>query len=776
MLAAALLALLALGAVQDPVQVGATLSTARVAPGDAATLTITATARGASSIQIRNPALPAELDVVGTSDFSETRGSIRDGIVRVVRRELVIVPRSAGAYRIPAAVITVAGTSYYTEPLLLRVSGGAPAVGADESGSRTTLVVRLYPDTVFVGQQVVMHAEVTFAEQLRMRQSRPPAFEPPAPSGFWVQDLPDPVTISLRVRDGRSVESQTFRRAYFPLSAGEFTFPPAHLHYEVRRGFLSPPESRRVSSDSARVRVLPLPEQGRPATFTGAVGRLDISAAVAPQRVAVGEAALLTVELTGRGNMRALSQPRLPELRGLEVYAPTQEAQVSVASDVVGGTKQFRWVLVPEAPGTVVIPPIEYSVFDPDLRQYVVIRTDTLRFDALPVVVATGLADTALRALRVAPGQAPAGWARTPAFAALQVVPLLLVGAGVLVRRRRSRPPGPRDHERRLRRQLAVLRASGDVAAPARLERLLLEAVHCVAGLDDVEPVGALRASGHTRAADTLAALLADLRRARYAPAAERGSIAPLFDRADAFIAALAPRRRRWTGFAALLALAAVAPWSAAGENDAFRAGVAAWERGSYQEATDRFREHVRFMPDDPNGWYNFGLAAHRAGDPGRGTWAWLRGLAVAPRDADLRHNLELTATPEAVARAIPLDRLAPGERLVVAAVAWWVLVLAAGFGSVTGRGLMTALTLPAGVVLLATALAAAALRVGPVWVTPMGAGAELLAGPSVREQPVARLQPGHVARLLERRDEWLLVRSGDGRDGWVEHTATGRL
>jgi tetratricopeptide (TPR) repeat protein len=781
MLATLLMAVLA-AAAQEPVQVEAALSSDHVSVGETTVLTVTVVSRGGAPQQLRLAPLPRELDVLGTSDFTETRIGVPGGRVHVLRREVVIAPRSRGMFRIPPATVMVQGTAYTSQPLLLTVSGAAVSIGpADDAAGApgsTALRVTLFPDTVFVGQQVLLHAEVTFAEHMRTRYSRPPTFDPPAPSGFWVQDLPDPVTVALRVREGRTVESQTFRRAYFPLSVGAFAFPPAHLHYEVRRGFLSPAESRRISSDSAHLVVLPLPPEGQPNGFAGAVGQLQLRASLVPERVAVGDASMLTVELRGRGNMRGLPQPALHVSEDLEVFPPTQEAQVEVESDIVGGVKRFRWVLVPEKPGALVIPPIEYSVFDPELRQYVILRSDTLRLHAAPAVAAE-TSDTSLRPLRDRRGREAAAWTRSPLFAALQVVPVLLVGAGVVVRRRRERPPAPRQHEQRLRAELAALRQRRDDGVSVDLERLLHEAVRCLTEATGGDPVASLRLQGRAAAADSLEALLADLHRLRYAPEVERGSVAPLFDRAARLIDALAPVRRwraRAAAGAAVIAAAVLLSWAGGhAQGDEFDRGVRTFLQGDYSAAANSFQAYVRANPADPHGWYNLGLAAHQAGDRGRAVWAWLRGLRLAPRDADLRHNLRLTAPAETSARVSPPDRLAAGERILIAAAAWWLLVLALGFG---GRRRRLARTLAgfAAACLAAVVISLGVIETRPTLVTPLRDGAELFAGPSVREHPAGRLEPGHTARLLERRDDWLLVRFGAGREAWIERSAVAGL
>jgi hypothetical protein len=489
---------------------------------------------------------------------------------------------------------------------------GWGADDADDTGLTTVLRLDVTPDTVYVGEQVLLNAEVTFAEASRFRQSRPASFEPPVPSGFWVQDLPDPVSVSLRVSEGRTVETQSYRRAYFPLSAGDAWFPPAHLHYELRRGFLQPPERRRVSSDSVRVVVRPLP-QPAPSSFNGAVGTFTLDATLAPARVGVGEGAMLTVEVDGRGNVRALPEPRIAAVDGLELYAPSQESNMDVQDHVVAGRKRFRWMVVPERPGTYTIPSIEYAYFDPELQTYVTLVSPPLELQAVSVVASVP-EDTAIRPLRAVRGDAGLAWARTPAFAAAQAVPLLLLAGALLVRRRRQRPPGPgRTCAGCAVRSVALAGEPDDTARLVALERLVLEAVSCVAGgssrYDDA--ADSLRRQGRDRAADVLTRLLHDIRARRYAPAGEAATGGDLVGRAADFVEALAPRARGRRG-ALLLRAGRRTGRPDGGRRRAGRgpvhAAVARYQEGDVVTAANLFHAYARARPDDPT-----------AGT----TWAW---------------------------------------------------------------------------------------------------------------------------------------------------------
>jgi hypothetical protein len=761
------------GAPQDTARVTATLSAARINVGGTTTLRIIIETSGASPTEIREPTLSPELEILGTSDFTQTQLSFPGGRTRVTRREIVLVAREPGVYRIPPYVVRIGNRSYRTESLDLVVSpGGLPELG-DARPPSSSLSVRLTPDTVFVGEQVLLFAEATFAEDMRTRQSRPATFDPPAPTGFWIQDLPDPVSVNLRVREGRTVETQTYRRAYFPLSAGEFHFPPARLYYEVRRGFLYAPETRELTSDSTPVVVQPLPQSGRPAGFGGAVGSLTIQASVSPRRVAAGEAAVLTVEVEGTGNVKALPEPELPAIDGAEVFPPTQQSRISVEENVVGGVKQFRWMIVPREAGTLAIPPVEYSVFNPELRQYVVLSTDSLSLDVAPYAAATqSAADSALRPLRTMPGHASLQWVRSPAYAMAQLVPLILLLAAAEVRRRRSLPSAPRDEARDIEQRIAALRErASDDGLLAELERIMSDALQRIAGIQG-EPVAGLRAQKRPAAAAELGSLLAELRRLRYAPA-EPYDRERLIARVETFMKMIRPRRS-WRGHApllSLLALAAPALHAAADARATFHDGVVLYERGEYAAAANVFHEYGRMQPYDASGWYDLGLAAHRAGDPGRAAWAWLRAVRLEPRADDVRHNLRVIDATPALHRVQPLDWLNDVERGLIGGILWWSALLALALAVLLQRSVRIVAYGAASIVALVV-IAAAADAARPRLITPLGTGTRLYAAPTARDVALGELRTGEAARVLELRDGWVRVRAPDGRQAWVERAA----
>jgi hypothetical protein len=472
--------LLAPTSMQTPVRVEATISPGTVPVGASATLTITVATRGPEPDFIEAPRLPSGLEVLRTSDYTEFQFTLPGGRSRVVRREILLIARAPGRFNIPPISIRVQGRRYQTRSLTLLVTAGATAGNAPGRGPGNEVILRasVVPETVFVGQQTTYQAEALFSADVEFRLRRSPEYEPPNPSGFWIHDLPDPPSTTTQVVGDQVYAVQTFRRAFFPLAPGRYTIPPARLAYEVYGGYFSAAQSRELRSDSLQLVVLPLPEAGKPSSFGGAVGRFAVRARVEPEEVQAGETALLTLEVEGRGNVKALPPPPLPEFPDVEVYPPGEEAVVEVADGQVRGVKRFTWILVPRRPGRIELPAIEYAYFDPDRREYELARTRPL------TILAHGGSEKAMDA---GDGQSTAdeptlertgrrllAWLRSPAAAALPLVPLLGLVWVVRRRRRAARaptPPQPRPAAGDAR-ALAELASPSAQADPELLTRL----------------------------------------------------------------------------------------------------------------------------------------------------------------------------------------------------------------------------------------------------------------------------------------------------------------
>jgi hypothetical protein len=62
-----------------------------------------------------------------------------------------------------------------------------------------------------------------------------------------------------------------------------------------------------------------------------------------------------------------LATPSLPKL---QVLQPETHEVVESPNDLVQGTRSFAWLIVPNAPGTYTIPPVQLEFFDPQSQSY----------------------------------------------------------------------------------------------------------------------------------------------------------------------------------------------------------------------------------------------------------------------------------------------------------------------------------------------------------------------------------------------------------------------
>lgn len=800
-----LLLLLGLHA-QDPVQVRTRLVDEEIQAGETTVLRIDVETDGERARIGQFRSLPPGIGVESTRDFDQRQFSIPGGSRRFISREFVLRARAAGRYRIPSLDVVVAGNTYSTRSVVLDVTA-APVAPGHETGQGSTdgVVLRAWldADTVYVGEQVTLNAEAMFSPDVRFRLRRAPEYEPPTPSGFWIQELTERQRTSTRRLNGDVYEVQRFRRAFFPMSDGTFEVPPARLEYEIRRGMLSAPETREKVTDPIPLVVLPVPEASPPG-FTGAVGSYTVRGWLEPRRVPAGEAAVLTIEVEGTGNTKTLPPPRLPELDGIDAFPPSEEAFIEAPAGEVRGSKRFSWVLIPRHAGTLEVPEVAYAYFDPGRERFETAAVPAMTLEVTPGTVASEATPApAIRYLDTRPREPDRlGWVRSPLFAAAQAVPLLLLALVVgwtRTRERGDRPVSSRALRRRRATGLQELEARIGEDGPtlfADADAFTRQWLADRLGLSIREAgrTTSLVAAGVAEdTADAVGKLLERLAAARYAPVSPgpeaRRDMLKALDRLLQKVDRDAPTMRRATtpsGQAAMhiLLLAAMgaagiataAPTSAQQPTTVFDDGVRAFDRERFTAAAEAFGTYVRLRPRDAAGWYNLGTAYHHGGHPGYAIHAWLKAARLDPRHEDVRHNLRIVdVPPELVDRVSPPIPLRPAETLLLAGLAWWSAAIAAAGWILRRRPAAAAVAIAGLVLSIALAAAGWASTRDPDLRIVLHAST-LRTGPTLRADPVIQLEPGTGLTPVDVRDDWIRARTIRDDEGWVERTVTGEI
>lgn len=260
-----------------------------------------------------------------------------------------------------------------------------------------TVRVSVQSGPSYVGQAIALDVST-------ISGSQPPRIFPPALRDAEIMLLdPQPRLRQIMssaigdVIDERILYTYHFRLV--PHRAGAYRIPP----FVVRAGGQSG-ESKPFS-----VMVRELPALGRPASFLGGVGSLTVDAGVEPGTVRVGQAVEYQIGLHGTAARGSTIQPELEALRRLPTLAQVQSLGTEAVLDPP--SRIFRYRLRPTQAGTVTIPPVAVSYFDPGAGRYFTRTTpsvslrvvDVPRFD--PSSLAYGPAEPQAVESRAGPGR-----------------------------------------------------------------------------------------------------------------------------------------------------------------------------------------------------------------------------------------------------------------------------------------------------------------------------------------------------------------------------------
>jgi hypothetical protein len=128
--------------------------------------------------------------------------------------------------------------------------------------------------------------------------------------------------------------------------------------------FLTRYEKRPVElqSDDIPFTVMPLPAEGRPQDFSGAVGDYQFIFSVSPKKLKVGDPLTLKMEINGVGNPNTVLVPKLENAEGFKAYEPEVKTEEN--------HKTFRQVLIPETDEVTETPKATFNYFDPSKGEY----------------------------------------------------------------------------------------------------------------------------------------------------------------------------------------------------------------------------------------------------------------------------------------------------------------------------------------------------------------------------------------------------------------------
>ena len=313
----------------------------------------------------------------------------------------VLKPLKTGDFKIDRMSVHVGKKVYTAEPIEIHVgaggagtppprgygSGGVGLRGSGKVVKGSPFFVRAEVDRqkVYKGEQII----VSYYLYMRSRTMNIEVVKYPVLGGFLREDLDMPVLQQRLDPESVVLDGVAYQRALllryaaYPLKEGKLPIDQMTLkanYYTTHGGnnadedpfsqFFQQmvPRQAVVTSDPLTIDVSAVPADDKPVGYSGGVGDFKISASVDKYEVKAGEPVTVTLKVEGKGNLAAVEEPKFQLPQGVELY--DSKGQTKNGHGGVG-EKDFEFLLIPRAPGKLVVPPIEMSFFDPIKRAYV---------------------------------------------------------------------------------------------------------------------------------------------------------------------------------------------------------------------------------------------------------------------------------------------------------------------------------------------------------------------------------------------------------------------
>ena len=307
-----------------------------------------------------------------------------------------LAPKKRGSTNIGQASIEVKGVIYKTSPIEINVTAAVdvpkdpndPEYLASES---IDLVAEISKTDPYLNEAISVVYKLYIAENTGIRTWN--EIDKPRYNDFWSQNID---VKELKVQEGLyKGENYRFvvlkKTVLFPQKTGELSLEPLTLDISVevpsnRRDIFgrraTTTVNRTVTAGNRNIKVKPLPKQGRPENFSGAVGEFDFKVESSKKTLTASEAFNLKLEVSGKGNLMLfeLPEPILPS--SLEIYDPEHSEDIKTSLNGTKGRILDNYTVVTNESGQYPIPPISFSFFNPKTKRYETINSEKIIINA----------------------------------------------------------------------------------------------------------------------------------------------------------------------------------------------------------------------------------------------------------------------------------------------------------------------------------------------------------------------------------------------------------
>jgi hypothetical protein len=308
-----------------------------------------------------------------------------------------LLPTQKGNLVIRQASIDIRGQIYKTSPVKITVTAAVEQprdpndsqVSADES---LHLVAEISKTNPYINEPITVVYKIYFSYNIGITNWR--ELDKPKYNDFWSQNIDIKQLVAEEGKyKGEKYRFVTLRKTVlYPQKSGKLVIEPLSLDVDVqlpsnRRNIfgqvLLVEDHKRVSAGAKTISVKALPESGKPADFSGAVGRFTFKVTPSKTNLKSGESLDLVVSVSGTGNLKLFTLPKPIVPTALEMYDPVHNEQVSTPLSGMTGKISDKYAIIPQYKGKYPIKPMVFTYFDLSSRSYKTITSPEIMVNVL---------------------------------------------------------------------------------------------------------------------------------------------------------------------------------------------------------------------------------------------------------------------------------------------------------------------------------------------------------------------------------------------------------
>ena len=286
-------------------------------------------------------------------------------------------PIKPGTFTLGPATVEVNGKEFTSNTISIKVGGTTNIPNKDRN-----YYVEAFLDKkeAYLGEQVIYTFKLFNKVQLYNSTLEIPKFD-----GFISESLGSEKSI-IKIINGVRWKETEIKTLLIPTRTGDFEIPPASINAKLivsQSFFGAETKPVRLISETVKIKIKELPLTNKPANFLGLIGEFDIKASIEKNNIKRGESTTLTLEISGIGDSQDFPEPAI-KTNDFKIYNDKPTFNKTIQGDQIKSVKTFKKAIVPQKAGTIMLPAIEITFFNPISGKYESRSTQAISINVLP--------------------------------------------------------------------------------------------------------------------------------------------------------------------------------------------------------------------------------------------------------------------------------------------------------------------------------------------------------------------------------------------------------